>query len=58
MLHMLGRDEIESILSEQENITVSCNFCGKPYTFDAVDSAQLFIAKSDQPETDSGDKLH
>lgn len=51
MLQMLGRDEIESILSEQEYIEVACNFCGKPYHFDAVDSAQLFIAKSDQPES-------
>lgn len=50
MLQMLGRHEIESILSEQEHIEVACNFCGKPYLFDAVDSAQLFIAKSDQPE--------
>lgn len=50
MLQMLGRDEIESILSEQERVEVACNFCGKPYLFDAVDSAQLFIAKSDQPE--------
>lgn len=51
MLVMLGRDDIESILSEQEHIEVSCNFCGKPYQFDAVDCAQLFIAKSDQPTT-------
>lgn len=58
MLHMLGREEIESILSEQESINVSCNFCGKPYSFDAVDSAQLFIAKSDQPEANNSDKLH
>lgn len=58
MLHMLGREEIESILTEQENIEVSCNFCGKPYLFDAVDSAQLFIAKSDQPEANSSSQLH
>ncbi|MEZ2742785.1 Hsp33 family molecular chaperone HslO [Paenalcaligenes hominis] len=51
MLQMLGREEIESILTEQEYIEVACNFCGKPYQFDAVDSAQLFIAKSDQPES-------
>lgn len=57
MLYMLGQEEIESILTEQENVEVSCNFCGKPYVFDAVDSAQLFIAKSDQPNTNSGE-LH
>lgn len=51
MLISLGRDEIESILSEQEQVEVSCNFCGKPYEFDPVDCAQLFIAKSDLPDT-------
>lgn len=53
MLTMLGVAEIESILSEQENIDVACNFCGKPYQFDAVDCAQLFIAKTDLPQTQS-----
>lgn len=48
MLTMLGRSEIEEILSDQEKVEVSCNFCGKPYAFDAVDCAQLFIAKSEQ----------
>lgn len=56
MLAMLGREEIESILSEQEKIDVSCNFCGKPYQFDPVDCAQLFIAKSDQ--LNASDTLH
>lgn len=58
MLRMLGRAEIESILSEREIVEVACNFCGKPYQFDAVDSAQLFIAKTDQPEPDSKNTLH
>lgn len=56
MLVMLGRAEIESILSEQEQVEVACNFCGMPYQFDPVDCAQLFIAKSDQPQ--SNDALH
>lgn len=43
MLKMLGHQEIESILQERTDITVTCNFCGKPYIFDAIDSAQLFI---------------
>lgn len=57
MLSMLGREEIESILSEQEQVEVSCNFCGKPYQFDPVDCAQLFIAKSDRPNSDN-DSVH
>ncbi len=43
MLKMLGQAEIESILSEREKVDIACNFCGKPYTFDAVDCARLFI---------------
>ena len=53
MLKMLGRDEIESILSEQNQVDIACNFCGKPYTFDAVDCARLFIdgqAPEDPPK--------
>ena len=42
MLRMLGQEEIESILSERDKVDVSCNFCGKPYHFDAVDCASLF----------------
>src|SRR5690606_16986980 len=36
MLRMLGQDEVQQILTEREHIDVSCNFCGKPYRFDAV----------------------
>lgn len=43
MLRALGRDEVEDILSEREKIDVVCNFCGKPYAFDAVDCASLFV---------------
>lgn len=43
MLKMLGAQEVESILAERDNITVQCDFCGKPYIFDAIDCAKLFI---------------
>jgi molecular chaperone Hsp33 len=46
LLRGLGRDEIESILEEQGAITVTCEFCQKPYRFDAVDAAQLFVPSS------------
>lgn len=48
MLRMLGRDEIESLLAEREKVSVSCNFCGKPYEFDAVDCAGLFVENLDE----------
>lgn len=47
MLRMLGQAEIEDILGEQEKIDISCNFCGKPYQFDAVDCASLFVDNLD-----------
>lgn len=43
MLVMLGAEEVEAILKERSRIDIACNFCGKPYQFDAVDCAQLFI---------------
>ena len=47
MLRMLGAVEIESILSESDEVEVSCNFCGKPYHFDAIDCASLFTENRD-----------
>jgi len=57
MLKMLGRAEIESILSEQEKVDIACNFCGKPYTFDAIDCARLFI-DGQSPEEPSDPVAH
>ena len=42
LLRGLGSDEVESILAEQGAVTVTCEFCQKPYRFDAVDAARLF----------------
>ena len=55
MLRMLGREEIESLLQERETVSVSCNFCGKPYEFDAVDCAGLFVEHLDES---GSDRLH
>jgi molecular chaperone Hsp33 len=57
MLRMLGRDEIDSILAERGHIDISCNFCGKPYTFDAIDCARLFFEPVDTPRT-GADSVH
>lgn len=43
MLRGLGRAEVESIVAEQGAVTVTCEFCRKPYRFDAVDAARLFV---------------
>jgi molecular chaperone Hsp33 len=42
MLRALGEDEIRSILVEQGAVTVTCEFCGRPYRHDAVDVERLF----------------
>lgn len=54
MLRMLGRDEIEDILAQREQIDISCNFCGKPYHFDAIDCARLFTQPQDTPPSGEG----
>ena len=45
MLRTLGAQEIESILSEQGEVEVNCDFCNTRYAFDAVDCAELFTAE-------------
>ena len=49
MLHSLGSDEVESILTERENVEVGCDFCGEQYRFDAVDAAEIFTQQLDHP---------
>jgi molecular chaperone Hsp33 len=44
MLISLGQEEVESILAEQGSVTVTCEFCGRRYSFDPVDAAHLFAA--------------
>lgn len=54
MLRLLGSEEVEDILSQREHIDVSCNFCGKPYQFDAIDCARLFTEPQDAPPPGAG----
>jgi molecular chaperone Hsp33 len=46
MLQGIGKPEVDSIIEEQGAVTVTCEFCQKPYRFDAVDATQLFLAGS------------
>lgn len=46
MLRMLGDEEISSIIEEQGNIEVNCDFCNHLYTFDKVDAVQLMVAET------------
>jgi molecular chaperone Hsp33 len=42
VLRSLGEAEVRDILAEQGAVTVTCEFCQRPYRFDAVDVEQLF----------------
>jgi len=44
MLVSLGREEVDSIIAELATVTVTCDFCGREYAFDAVDVAQVFAS--------------
>jgi len=44
MLRGLGEVEVRDVLAEQGAVTVTCEFCHRPYRFDAVDVGQLFAA--------------
>jgi molecular chaperone Hsp33 len=42
VLRSLGAEEVRSVIEEQGACTVTCEFCQKPYKFDAIDVEQLF----------------
>ncbi|HET7758083.1 MAG TPA: Hsp33 family molecular chaperone HslO [Steroidobacteraceae bacterium] len=42
LLRALGPDEVRGVLREQGAVTVTCEFCHRPYRFDAVDVEVLF----------------
>jgi molecular chaperone Hsp33 len=49
MLQSLGQEEAESIISEQGQIEVGCEFCGQHYHFDAVDVGEMFASPDHPP---------
>lgn len=42
VLRSLGQEEVRSVIAEQGSVTVTCEFCQKPYRFDPIDAEQLF----------------
>lgn len=42
LLRSLGAQEIHEVLREQGAVTVTCEFCGRPYRFEARDVERLF----------------
>jgi molecular chaperone Hsp33 len=42
LLRALGEEEVRDVLKEQGAVIVTCEFCHRPYRFDAVDVEALF----------------
>ena len=55
MLRSLGADETRSVLAEQGEVEVRCDFCNRAYRFDSVDIEQLFASA---PAADGSDTRH
>ncbi len=53
MLQALGNDEAHSIIEEQGNISVDCDFCNQHYSFDPVDVEQIFASTTPAPGNNS-----
>jgi molecular chaperone Hsp33 len=53
LLRALGPEEVRDVLKEQGAVTVTCEFCHRPYRFDAAAVAALFDEASVAPDTDS-----
>jgi molecular chaperone Hsp33 len=43
MLVSIGKDEVDDIIDEQQEIAITCEFCNASYSFDSVDVEQLFL---------------
>lgn len=48
MLLSLGEAEVDSILAEQQRVSVTCEFCGKDYVFSPAEAKRLFSASDDE----------
>jgi len=44
MIRSLGVEEAESIIAEQGQIEVACEFCGQQYRYDPIDAAGIFTS--------------
>jgi molecular chaperone Hsp33 len=51
VLKALGAGEIRDLLREQGSVTVTCEFCQRPYRFDSIDIEALFTDTPDAGES-------
>ncbi|HXZ58626.1 MAG TPA: Hsp33 family molecular chaperone HslO [Steroidobacteraceae bacterium] len=52
LLRALGAEEVRDVLREQGSVTVTCEFCSRPYRFDAAAVEALF-PEGHQPQSGS-----
>jgi molecular chaperone Hsp33 len=55
LLRALGPDEVRDVLREQGTVTVTCEFCHRPYRFGPVDVDALF---ADADGSDTSKSIH
>ena len=60
MLRGLGQEEVRDVLKEQGAVTVTCDFCNRPYEYDAAAVDALFAQDDSGHEAsrESGQALH
>jgi molecular chaperone Hsp33 len=62
MLRGLGEQEVREVLKEQGAVTVTCDFCSRPYEYNAAAVETLCAAPNSGPDAepgrDSGQALH
>ncbi|WP_420464442.1 Hsp33 family molecular chaperone HslO [Panacagrimonas sp.] len=49
LLIALGREEVDSILAEQQQASVTCEFCRRDYVFTPAQARELFAAADSEP---------
>jgi molecular chaperone Hsp33 len=54
MLKMLGEKEVNEAIASLQKLDINCDFCGKLYSFDAVDCTQLFLSPEIQINPECG----
>ncbi|MGZ4968982.1 MAG: Hsp33 family molecular chaperone HslO [Methylobacter sp.] len=52
-LFAMGRAELDDILTERDNIEVSCEFCSEHYHFDKIDVENILSQKSTAPDSET-----
>ena len=55
LLRALGQEEVREVLNEQGSVTVTCEFCHRPYRFDPIDIDTLF---TEGPGPTGSDAVH